>query len=498
MDAVGSVLKLNATRYGALACATSATFLAAAVAAALGSINGLRPILLCVILILTFFWLLRFLQLQRTLLNSRYILDRGAVDQVRKTQFNRSIMKVDAVIASCASDLSWAEEALAHLNVIVLEKCGPGSLSDGGKAPRHASKGRFRTKHHGATHTRVAAAAASMASDARSGDPGAGVRRSGGAAGAAASRFQYVTVNPNRGRDGMAITWYLAHRYHSLADYTIFLQGDAPNHVKVDAVVKDALNQVRTGPVSFLGLAGSLKGALHAASPYRDLGLYCDLFHNFTYSNQSTPCYVWVAPPWNTFMVSRSTVHRHKQAAYQNLLSFFDNETASDHAWGKPRTGHKSLSHYEGTVFMERSWALIFGCTRSAGPQCTFSADTPRHELKERCPYGEGTPGGRRVHQDHLSGDITEPRLGCRAFGDVSTQRSVNDSLLRSFWAKGMREHRAVVAAERRVQGVHDLLNSHLMDGAAIGGVSLLLVWALPMLTMRLQSMLHLQRSGSG
>ena len=186
----------------------------------------------------------------------------------------------------------------------------------------------------------------------------------------------YVPLSPNCGRESHSFIWYIINHYDQLRPITVFMQGDAHYHLerftqpRLAAIVSEL--HASPQPPAFLPLTGlPVPNTLWSGAK---LPLHCELYRNF--SGRSDACQLWTSTTHAHFAVSRAAIHRHSRRSYRTLLRQFE---AADGTC-RPRI--------EATVLLERSWSLIFGCTRWLG--CPFTQSTDEKELFRACPKADG------------------------------------------------------------------------------------------------------------
>mmetsp|Transcript_24049 Transcript_24049/g.54701 ORF Transcript_24049/g.54701 Transcript_24049/m.54701 type:complete len:401 (-) Transcript_24049:31-1233(-) len=307
------------------------------------------------------------------------------------------------VIASCMSDLRWAAPlARAGHTVVVLEKCKPHYMSDlGGAAPKGF------TNH---TDKRPRA-------------------------------LEYVDLSAlNKGRESHSYLWFIVNRWDRLPQTIVFLQGDAPDHVRHGATESCAsylLTRVRdfvAGKYSYLSLNHDMKIVPHFPSAGRfgwDGHSYCQMYRAFTHSQGR--CHAWVAARYAHFAVASRTVKRHPLRAYERLLRTFEDDLLATKAFPRYGTKSRGRAHGKGGYVVELSWNLIFGCvrtvTRRPHTNCSFSTENLHADgghIWRFCPANVASEwkhmdGKRYAHRshNHLAFD-EDDRNGCVAFHNLS------------------------------------------------------------------------------
>ena len=275
---------------------------------------------------------------------------------------------VQLVIASCNSNLTWTSILPAALlqDVVVLEKCG-----------------------HFSPRGDITAT--------RKGDPipGKGQVKPGSVEEQSAARppsFTYLGVTPNNGREGMAYLWYITHGWDSLRTYTVFLQGDAQRHTPLAERPHSAgslILQLIAAGATYSSLGNCCVPSHNAHFRQWSMRLECEIYRNFTHAPAAV-CYPWVGAPFATFLVRRDAIHRHQWSTFHNLLRHFTEPGNLPSQW-EGKNSHFDPSNIAGVV-IERSWSLIFGCSRPLlrgipAANCSFGPETSTAELRGRCAH---------------------------------------------------------------------------------------------------------------
>lgn len=212
---------------------------------------------------------------------------------------------VAVVIASCRSDLTWAVEIAAAMNVIVYEQCGAGNGTSNGVD-------------------------------------------------AMAPALPWSVKHTKRcGREAHSYLAYIYEHYTTLPERVIFLQGDAPRHLRhfSNFTLALSIESLARSHLTFSMLPGS--GTV-AASPCqvawkrtrREPGMQ-DV--QLAIANVSVPISTYT---YAHFVVARERVWRHPVDYYRSLDAHFFGETESGSC------GRKTASLFE------RGWPLMFGCSR--------------------------------------------------------------------------------------------------------------------------------------
>ena len=100
-----------------------------------------------------------------------------------------------------------------------------------------------------------------------------------------------------------------------------------------------------------------------------------DRYRNF--SGRADDCQVWSSTTHAHFAVSRAAIQRNALLAYEALIAKF---VGADGTCLRP-------SSVQGTVLMERSWGLVFGCARPLG--CPYAADADATAVFATCAGAE-------------------------------------------------------------------------------------------------------------
>ena len=229
-------------------------------------------------------------------------------------------------------------------------------------------------------------------------------------------------VLPNVGREAHTYLWYLCHR-SQLADYTLFLQGDAWRHTKMFSNRTNALGKLRQlainlrqKPASYLALSGGgyllpvtadgyLRGRLRVA---------CWIYRNFT---GAAICNLHSSHLYTHFVVARDTIHRQPRARYCALLRTFEEPKVAREVWGIK--GVLSAGLLGAAGLMERQWSMIFGCAHALG--CPFRPEDGYDALLRQCPWAKHTncnviKGAKDVPPVHAPGGI----MRCDKYHNVS------------------------------------------------------------------------------
>jgi len=270
-------------------------------------------------------------------------------------------MALQVVIASCRSALDWAAPAVHDHRVegvIILEQCAEIEADGGAPARGALANG---TQLEGSKHG-----------------------------------FERILVTPNRGREAHAYLWFIVNRWDILPPLTLFMQGDAPNHVPCLALLSgmspaacwsSTIDHLTKRPWSFVSLTELVVPSTYTA--WKTLATYLELCRRFTTSSPLPQrCHVWAADAFAHFAVSNGTIQRHPRAMYAALLEWFEADALSQHWWGERNFKASGVhgAHAFGATVMERAWSLIFGCTDAiGGARCSFDANTSREAFVGRC-----------------------------------------------------------------------------------------------------------------
>ena len=285
----------------------------------------------------------------------------------------RSLVQV--VVASCGDDLGWTS-ALAQFDVLVLDKCPNGTADDLGIDA--AARQRLRARLGRGTLLDQAGSRGS-----RNPQPS----------------LSTLTL-PNCGREAHAYLSYIVRMYDALPPLVAFLQGDMPRHVRGSRIkaLPEQLQLLLRNGTSFAHLAGRPLWSVQQHSEWSSLGRFCEMYRLFgardagrLASRARGGCKLWLSVTHAHFVVARSTIRRHARSRYEALLRMFETERGCT-------PGHVPLA-----TFMERSWALIFGCTRLM--RCG-----PLHPAMTRGQFDEQCPGVlNRTHLPPADGKALRP-----------------------------------------------------------------------------------------
>jgi hypothetical protein len=320
------------------------------------------------------------------------------------------------VVASCRENISWAVAFVKYgYRVTILEKCRrlPEENDDGGVG----------------------------------GVGGGGGGGGGGSGGSGGSNVEWISL-PNVGREAHAYLWFIVNRWTKLAPATIFLQGDSPRHVDLEAVPAFVRRFV-----SECWSYASLNNHMQHAATFRTrinwpipLSTYCELWRSFERGPPSAAdgtaaeelCPLWSSVAWASFVVARRTIHHRPRATYERWLHSFEAKETASALW--PPSSRLSPFHKDplgdlksddpsarwGATFFERAWTLIFGCS-AAVTGCAYTPRTSRSELFSRCPMSDAiapessyqTSNNARVFT-LVKGEIHPS--GCRAIHRLAMQ----------------------------------------------------------------------------
>lgn len=321
-------------------------------------------------------------------------------DRTMLLQGHARSARCQVVIASCRDDLYWASSIVRVCQVFVLEKCRNRTIDDIGlpayrrHTMRQPKRPRLRTpKSQLLTH------------ESSSVPPLLG------------AETIHVT---NCGRESHAYLWFIVRFWEKLSPLVAFLQGDAHRHLSLATIttLPKRLQQLQKQPMAFVHLAGHfLWSAQHW--PQEDnwssnMKLMCDMHKNFSVpaASPAGSCAVWLSMTHAHFVAKRETIWRHPRSRYTNLLRLFETEG-----------GECSLKGIEAVrlgVLMERSWSLVFGCTRRLTTCGHVQPGMTQSELFAQCP---GMLNRSRLRAGELTalgaaaGDMAkagERKMGCQ------------------------------------------------------------------------------------
>jgi hypothetical protein len=266
----------------------------------------------------------------------------------------------------------------------------------------------------------------------------------GGSGGSGSSNMEWISL-PNVGREAHAYLWFIVHRWYKLAPATVFLQGDSPRHVDLEAVPAFVRRFV-----SECWSYASLNNHMQHAATFRTrihwpipLSTYCELWRSFERGPPSTAdgtateelCPLWSAVAWASFVVARRTIHHRPRATYERWLRSFEEKETASALWPpssrlSPFVGKVSDDPNArwGATFFERAWTLIFGCS-AALTGCAYTSRTSRSELYSRCPMSDAvapessypTSNNARIFT-LVKGEIHPS--GCRAIHSLAVQNA--------------------------------------------------------------------------
>ena len=254
-------------------------------------------------------------------------------------------------------------------------------------------------------------------------------------------------IRPNRGREAHAFLWYIVHHYHTLKPRVLFLQSDAPRHVKdLPAKLEELRVATTHGDVTFFSLAGTHRpSTYHHGTP---LQTFCELYFDVVRVGAAPgvrrPCKLWSSVTWAHFAASREAIRTHTVHFYRKWMRTLERPEASDAAFtvrepvgdaltAGGRGGKKdkralaasalanatssATSDVNGATFFERSWSFIFGCARPlGGVECGFEPTETHRALASRCKFYNA-----RLHSKLV---LDEPFYsGCRAVHNLTRAR---------------------------------------------------------------------------
>ncbi len=249
---------------------------------------------------------------------------------------------------------------------------------------------------------------------------------------------------PNLGREAHSYLWYIVHRWAALRPTTVFMQGDAPHHVKLETLTA-LIEQFMSECWSFVSLVSMLHAATFRTGTLRTrwpipLATYCALWRSFETRPSAADgdeddalCPLWAAAGWASFAVARRTVRHRPRSAYERWLRSFE-DTATARALWPPRGRDWGAEADEpvakwGATFFERAWTLVFGCTEALSG-CAYTTNTSRAELLSRCPMSdsiapESPAGSKRTSNVAkiyalVQGEVSP--YGCRAMHRLAVQ----------------------------------------------------------------------------
>ena len=329
----------------------------------------------------------------------------GRLQAQERAMQSLGVLEVTFVIASCASNLTWADPLLdAGYAVVVIEKCR--QAQDGSTAVKNKVRNASRQR----------------------------------------TMLFHVDISElNRGREAHTYLWYIINYWDQLSSVVFFLQGDA--HLHIHRKISDKAAYLQHTALDFISQRlsyQSLSNDKQVVPSFPKHGSFsstarsfCNIFTKFVHTNGT--CYGWVAARFAHFVVARRTIKKHPKSAYQHLLRKFEDDALASQEWHPYSRGAKNdssgLAQVTGAVVLETSWNLIFGCsrlvTRKPHVNCSFGITTWRADGKRvlhHCEPGVATtwrimnsrsPAPKR--ENFLAFD-EENSNSCRKFHDIAAE----------------------------------------------------------------------------